>query len=41
MSMTPGMASARDASMLRTRACGMGLVSRRQKSMPSLRKSSA
>ena len=41
MSTTPSMASASEASMLRTRACGIGLVSSLQNSMPSARKSSA
>jgi hypothetical protein len=38
---TPGIASAALASMPRTRACGMGLSSSLQKSIPSARKSSA
>ena len=41
MPATPSMASASEASMLRTRACGIGLVSSLQNSMPSARKSSA
>ena len=38
---TPGIASASLASMLVTRACGIGLSIRRQNTMPSARKSSA
>ena len=41
MPTTPSIFSASEASMLRTLACGSGLVSRRQKTMPSARKSSA
>jgi hypothetical protein len=37
---TPSILSAADVSMFFTRACGMGLVSSRQNTMPSARKSS-
>src|SRR5688572_7164988 len=38
---TPSIASASEASIESTRACGIGLVQSRQKSIPSARKSSA
>jgi hypothetical protein len=40
IALTPGIFSAALASMLRTRACGIGLRSSRQDNMPSARRSS-